>query len=162
MPYNRDMSRRQFTLWHSIVGTGLLLIAEWAFLQFLLPSAAIWLLLLAATAGAIGNVYVATEVIEEVRNAWHMLWLLSVIVAEFVILFAFEYGFLLLLQPASFPTLPLTLVALLMHSVMVFVFNPLYIPATAWGQELLLVNTLGALGLVMFILQNLNQFRRGA
>lgn len=156
------MSRRTFTLWHSMVGTGLLLIAEWLLLMYLVPDAGIWILLLAAAAGAIGNIYVSAEIIEEVRNAWHMLWLLTVIVAELVVFFAFQYSFLLLLQPGSFPTLTNSPVPLLLHSVMVFVFNPLFIPTTEWGQELLLVNTLGALGLVLFILQNIGQFRNNA
>ena len=147
-------------MWHSVVGTGLLLIAEGLLLMYLQPEAGIWVILLSAAAGAIGNIYVSAEVIEEVHNSWHMLWLLSVITGELVVFFALQYGYLLFIQPASFPTLVLSPVPLLLHSTMVFVFNPLFIPATEWGQELLLVNTLGALGLVLFILQNINQFRK--
>jgi hypothetical protein len=154
------MTKRVFTLWHSVVGTGLLLIVEGLLLWHLEPKAAIWLLLLSAAVGAIGNIYVSTEVIQEVRNAWHMLWLLSVIVGEFVIFFALQYGYLLLLQPGSFPSLSARPLPLLLHSIMVFVFNPLYIPVTSWGQELLIINTLGSLALVLFILQNIGQFRR--
>jgi hypothetical protein len=40
---------------------------------------------------------------------------------------------------------------------MVFVFNPLYLPATIIGRVLLAINTLSALGLVLFILQNIWQ-----
>ncbi len=156
------VTRRVFTLWHSVVGMSLLLIVEGLLLGHLEPDAAIWLLLLCAAAGTIGNIYVSTEVIQEVRNAWHMLWLLSVIVGEFVLFFAVQYAYLLLIQPASFPTLAASPVPLLLHSLMVFVFNPLYIPATQWGQALLIVNTLGALGLVLFILQNIGQFRNNA
>lgn len=154
------MQRRTFTLWHSLVGTGLLLAGEGALLMFALPDAGIWVILLSAAAGAVGNIYVSAEIIEEVRNAWHMLWLLSVVVVELVVFFAFQYAFLLFMQPESFPTLTASPVPLLLHSVMVFVFNPLFVPATEWGQELLLVNTLGALGLVLFILQNIGQFRK--
>jgi hypothetical protein len=130
--------------------------------MFLEPEQALWLILLGAAAGAVGNIYVATEVIEEVRNAWHMLMLLSIIVGEFVIMFSFQYGYLLMLEPGSFPMLVMNPVTLLLNSVMVFVFNPLYMPATLGGQALLLVNILGALGLVLFILQNIGQFRRSA
>lgn len=137
-----------------------MLIAEGLLLMFLQPEAGIWVILLSAAGGAIGNIYVSAEVIEEVRNAWHMLWLLSVITGELVVFFALQYAYLLSIQPASFPTLALSPVPLLLHSIMVFVFNPLFIPATEWGQELLIVNTLGALGLVLFILQNISQFRR--
>lgn len=149
-------------MWHSYVGTGLLLIVEWLLLMYLQPEASIYLLLLSAAVGALSNIYISTEVIQEVRNAWHMLWLLSVIVGEFVIFFAFQYGYLLFIQPSSFPTLTESPAQLLLHSIMTFVFNPLYIPATTWGQELLIINTLGALGLVLFILQNIGQFRRSA
>src|SRR5580704_10523579 len=112
------MIRRHFTLWHSYVGMGILLIAEYLLLMYLQPEAGIYVLLLAAAVGAVGMVYVSTEAIQEVRNAWHMLWLLSVIVGEFVIFFAFQYGFLLLIQPASFPTLTLNPITLLLHSIM--------------------------------------------
>lgn len=154
------MKNGSFTLWHSLISTGLLVIVEGSLLMFVQHSLGIWILLLAAAIGAIGNIYVSTEVIEEVRNAWHMLWLLSAIVTEFVLFFAFQYGYLLFIQPESFPTLLNTPISLVLNSVMVFVFNPLFMPATEWGQSLLLVNTLGALGLVLFILQNIGQFRK--
>ena len=148
-------------MWHSLVGTALLVAFE-ALLLYVFSSAGILIILAGAAAGAIGNIYVATEVIEEVRNAWHMLTLLSVIVAEFVVFFAFEYCFLLFVDPQSFPSLANSPVPLLLHSVFVFVFNPIFLPASIWGQSLLLLNTLGALGLVLFILQNIGQFRRAA
>ena len=121
---------------------------------------AAWLTLLFAALGAVVTIYVATEVIEEVRGPRHMLTLLSVVVAEFVIFFTFQYWYLSLISPTSFPTLPLDPAGLLLHSTMVFVFNPLYLPANFIGRALLLINTASALGLVLFILQNIWQFRR--
>ncbi len=91
-----------------------------------------------------------------------MLVLLSVVTLELLIFFAFQYLFLLGVEPTSFPTLLADPVSLGLHSTMIFVFNPLYLPATALGRALLLVNTLGALGLVLFILQNVWQFRSKA
>ncbi len=155
------MSTRKFKLSHSILGTAALLVGE-AVVLYLLNYADIGatvVLLVAALGGAV-NIYVATEVIEEVRNAQHMLVLLSIVVGEFVVFFAFQYGYLLLVDPGSFPTLASDSLSLLLHSTMVFVFNPLYLPATAFGRGLLFINTFGALGLVLFILQNIWQFRR--
>jgi hypothetical protein len=157
------MRHRRFKLWHSLVITAVLLALE-AALILSWPAASLdaWIILLAALAGSIVNLYIATEVIEEVRDTPYMLALLSVIVAEFVLFFAFQYGYLLFIQPASFPTLLSGPVSLILHSTMVFVFNPLYLPATVAGRALLLINTLSALGLVMFILQNVWQIRTKA
>jgi hypothetical protein len=106
------------------------------------------------------TIFVATEVIEEVRGSFHMLMLLTAVVMQFVIFFAFQYFFLTAVQPAAFASLPLDAVSLVLHSVMIFVFNPLYVPDTIAGRALLLIETFGALGLVLFVLQNINQFRR--
>ena len=153
------MRRKKFKLSHSVSGL-LLLLAIQAIAVYLFPvGVTAWLILGLALAGAGMIVYVATEVIEEVRNASHMLALLSAVVAEFVVFFAFEYWFLITVSPASFPTLPHDFVGFLLHSIMVFAFNPLYLPATFIGRGLLLINTTGALGLVLFILQNVWQFR---
>lgn len=155
------MTRQKFKLSHSLLGTGALLAGE-AFVLFLLNYADIgaYFVLAAAALGAAVNLYVATEVIEEVKNAQHMLVLLFAVLCEFVIFFAFQYQYLLWVDPNSFPTLGADTVSLLLHSVMIFVFNPLYLPASLFGRVLLLINTLGALGLVLFILQNIWQFRR--
>ncbi len=153
------MPRKKFKLWHSVVGLAAL-VALQAVGTYLLPGLAMaWLTLVFAAVGAAITIYVATEVIEEVRNAQHMLVLLSVVVAEFVVFFAFEYLFLTLVSTTSFPTLPHDATSLLLHSTMVFVFNPLYLPGNGLGRALLLVDTFGGLGLVLFILQNIWQFR---
>ncbi len=89
-----------------------------------------------------------------------MLILLCAVLFEFLLFFTFQYMFLLQVDPASFPTLQLEPITLLLHSTMVFAFNPLYMPATLAGRALVLINTFGALGLVLFILQNIWQFRR--
>lgn len=153
------MRTQRFELWHSVAGLVVL-----AFVQTVLMRSAIELapipLIVGAVLGAAGLLYVSMEVIEEVRSARHMLVLLSFVLFEFVLFFACEYGLLGLASPGSFPTLPLDATSLMLHSVMVFVFNPLYLPADALGRTLLLVHTAGALGLALFILQNVWQFRK--
>jgi len=155
------VTRKHFTIWHSLEGLGILLIVEYVLLQI---TSAAWMpiIFIAAAGGAIGTTYVSTQVIEEVKSAWHMLILLSLTTTEFVIFFAFEYWFLIQQDPGSFLSLSPQPVTLLLHSVMTFVFNPIYLPADLAGQGLLLINTLGALGLVLFLLQNIGQFRKNS
>ena len=154
------MTRRKFKLSHSVVGLILLLALQGLLLYMWPVGAAAWLLLCFAAVGAIVTLYVATEVVEEVRSPSHMVVLLSVVVAEFVLFFACEYWYLGLVSPASFPTLPPDITSLLLHSMMVFVFNPLYLPSDTLGRVLLLINTASSMGLALFILQNISQFRR--
>lgn len=157
------MKKRRFTLWHSVAGTALLLAVEGILLRAWPDvQAGAALILICAAAGSMANIYVTTEVIEDVRAALHMLTFLSIIVGEFIIFFTFQYWYLLLVQPASFPTLMPDGTSLLLHSTMIFVFNPLYLPATGAGRALLLINTLASLGLVLFILQNIGALRRSA
>ena len=156
------MTRKKFKLSHSIIGL-LLLLAMQGIMVYLWPVGGVaWLTLLFAIVGAVVTLYVATEVVEEVHKPSHMVVLLSIVVAEFVIFFAFEYWFLTLVSTNSFPTLPPDAVSLLLHSMMVFVFNPLYLPGNTLGKLLLLVNTASSMGLALFILQNISQFRRAA
>ena len=156
------MTRKKFKLSHSVVGL-LGLLAVQGLLVYLWPvGATAWLTLAFATVGAIVTLYVATEVVEEVRSPSHMVVLLSIIVAEFVLFFACEYWYLMLVSTNSFPTLPPDVVSLLLHSMMVFVFNPLYLPGNTLGRILLLINTASSMGLALFILQNISQFRRAA
>ena len=154
------MKRPKFKLWHSLLLMAVLLLAEGAFI-FLWPVTSVseLIILIVAVLGSFVEIYIAMEIIEEVHRAFHMLALLFVLVIEFVVFFAFQYWYLLLLSPASFPTLASEPITLLLHSGMIFVFNPLYLPVTGIGQALLLINTLGALGLVLFILQNVWQIR---
>jgi len=154
------MTRKKFELWHSAAGLVILVLAE-ALLTKLFPvGATAWLILPLSLVGAMATIYVATEVIEEVRQARHMLLMLSAVVAEFVLFFACQYWLLLPLSPMSFPSLSQDPASVLLHSLMVFVFNPLYVPQTALGKMLLIINTVTALGLVLFILQNVWQIRR--
>ena len=153
------MRRRTFRLSHSVVGLFALLLVQ-GVLVFIAPVGAVaWLILCFAVAGSIVTLYVATEVIEEVRGTPRMLTLLSAVVAEFVVFFAVEYWLLLIVSPGSFPTLTADWASLLLHSTMVFVFNPLYLPGNFIGRAFLLINTASALGLVLFILQNIWHFR---
>lgn len=152
--------KKRFKLSHSLIGTAALLLVEWLLLKLVAGQSGEVLVCVVAAVGSLATLYVSTEVIEEVRSARHMLVLLAVQVAQQLIFYAFQYAFLLQLAPVSFPTLVPTPINLLLHSTMVFVFNPLYQPITAAGQALLLINTLGALGLVLFVLQNVWQFRR--
>ena len=156
------MKRKHFTLWHSVVGMCVLLAVEATGLCFLntLGFGALLLFGVAIT-GSVVLLYVSTEIIEEVRSPLHMLTLLSLVVGEFVVFFAFQYFFLLWVDPASFASVPLNVIGFLLHSTMVFVFNPLYLPGSNLGRALLLVNTLASLGLAFFILQNVGQFRNG-
>src|SRR6185312_3103005 len=119
----------------------------------------VWILVIGAAVGSIINLYVTTEVIEEVRNARHMFVLLTAVLSEFLVFFALQYAFMLTVDRTSFPTLTLNPITLALHSTMVFVFNPLYLPATVAGEAMLLVNSLASVGLVVFILQNLSQLR---
>lgn len=152
------MKNKKFKLSHLFLGIAGLLIIEGALLWFL-PVVTIneWLILLFVIVGVGLNIYVAIEAIEEVKGHLQLLLFLLLIVLEFITFFSFEYWYLLLLQPASFPTLTPDFLSLLLHSTMVFVFNPLYLPATVVGRVLLLINTLSALSLVLFILQNIWQ-----
>lgn len=156
------MVRQKFKLSHSIFALAALLLLQ-GILVFLFPVViSAWLTLGVSVVGSVIALSVATEVIKEVRNAAHMLILLSVVVAEFVIFFAFEYWYLLIASPMSFPTLTSDAASLLLHSTMIFVFNPLYLPSNFIGKCLLLINTVSAMGLVLFVLQNIWQFRRAS
>ncbi|MEO6536891.1 MAG: hypothetical protein ABIT47_04320 [Candidatus Paceibacterota bacterium] len=155
------MKTNTFSLWHSVVGTAVLLLIEIA--AFHTPSlrnAREILLLSGAIIGTIVTIYVATEVVEEVRGRSHMFTILTVVMLQFIVFFAIEYWFLCTLQPTSFPTMPIDAVTLTLHSVMIFVFNPLYLPGTVAGRALVLINTFGALALVLFVLQNIGELRR--
>jgi|SRR6185312_135228 len=155
------MRRQKFKLWHSLLGTAALIVIEGFLVKMIASSpTAPWFVLIIAAVGAAATIYVATEIVEEVRGTPQILLLLSMLTAQFILFFSFEYGYLLKVEPGSFPTLSLDLVTLTLHSVMVFVFNPLYLPASGDGRALLLINTLGALAFVLFILQNIWQFRK--
>ena len=158
--YNYSMRLQKFKLWHSLAGMVVLLLVERGLLLVAAPALREPLIDLIALVGAGVMIYVGFEIIEEVKSPLNMLVFLSAVVAELVVFFAFQYLFLLSVDPQSFPTLGLDPVSLLLNSVYVFVFNPLYLPADGAGRTLLLINTMGALGLVLFILQNITQFRR--
>lgn len=152
------MKYKKFKLSHLFLGILGLLIIE-SILIFFLPTVTIkeWFIILFVIIGVGMTTYVAIEAIEEVRDHLELLSFLLLIVLEYIIFFAFEYLFLVLIQPESFPTLTPDAISLFLHSTMVFVFNPLYLPATIVGRILLIINTLSALGLVLFILQNVWQ-----
>ncbi len=155
------MKHTRFRFWHWMVGSVALLLLEWAALKlFSALSIQIGLIFAISVLGSLITIFVATEVIEEVRGAFHMILLLCAVVLEFVIFFAFQYLFLTHVQPASFPTLLINPSSLLLHSIMIFVFNPLYLPATSAGRILLLIQTFAALGLAFFVIQNIGEFRR--
>lgn len=129
----------------------------------LLPaSAAIWCIFIFAAIGACGALYAATKIIEEARGALRTLVLLAAIVAEFVVFFAAEYWHLLLLSPQSFMGLPTDFISLLVHSLMMFVFNPIYLPGNQYGNIMLLVHISSAVLLILFILQNVSQIHHAA
>jgi len=153
------MRPRRFQISHSLIGVAGLLAVE-ALLVFVVPPIAGATILLAAIAGGIGIVVIATDVVEEVRRSRAMLILLSMIVIEFLIFFSFQYYLLLHADPNSFPGLLQDPVSLLLQSTMVFALNPLYLPQSLAGKTLLLINTLESLTLALFVLQNIWQLHR--
>lgn len=154
------MTRKPFRLFHSLAGISVLLIIEAINHNYLGSHVAgIIVVLCSAAVGGAAIVVIATEVIEQVRNARHMLILLSAVVFEFIFFFAFQYYFFLLSIPGSFQDLLIDPASLLLQSTMVFVFNPLFIPVNSASRVLLLINTMGSLVLVLFVLQNIWQFR---
>jgi hypothetical protein len=154
------MANKKFKPSHLFLGiTGLLIIEDALFRLFPGVTANEGFIIVFAIIGTVMNVYVAIKAIEQVKSRLHILMFLSLIVLEFIIFFSFEYWYLLIVQPASFPTLTADIISIFLHSTMVFVFNPLYLPGTLAGRVLLLIHTLGSLGLVLFILQNIWQLR---
>lgn len=158
------MDHKKFKLSHSILILAALLVGEWLALVALQSAGAQasvqWSVILAtALFGGAASIVFATQIIEEVRNAMHMLTLLCAVVFEFIIYFAFQYFFLARVLPGSFAGLGADAVSLILHSTMIFVFNPIYQPTTFAARALMLLNTLESLGLVLFILQNVSQFR---
>jgi hypothetical protein len=154
------MTGIKFRFWHSLLGLSILVSAEGLLIQVVSATTALWIICIASLIGTIAIMYVATEVIEDIRASRRMLVFLSAVVAEFLIFFSFQYWYLIFVQPSSFPSLSPDSLSLLLHSTMVFVFNPLNTPQTTAGQALLLINILGALVLAMFIFQNISQLRR--
>lgn len=155
--------RRKFEISHVFAWTALALIVEavvvFSPIDWVPAQARILSVLAIAAVVAIVNIVIATEAIEEVRGALRMLIILAILMAKFMVFFAFQYWFVLVIDPASFPQLSPDALSLLLASIMAFVFNPLALPATDAGRALLIINTFGALGLVLFVLQNINQFR---
>lgn len=157
-------TRKRFSFAHSLAGVALLLGIEGALVGlfdviFGTNSAGALVIVLGAMVGGLFVTLIATEVIEEVRKAVHMLFLLSAVVFEFIVFFAFQYWYLSLIVPGSFHMLPLDTISMLLQSTMVFALNPLYLPTTQSSQALLLINTLESLVLAFFVLQNVWQFR---
>lgn len=155
-------ARPIFKLWHSVAGL-LALVAGEALLLAGASGAGVslvaWLVPLCSIAGTTIVLYVATEIVEEIRSKPRLFLLLCGIIAEFIVFFALQYHLLSGLDPLSFGTLPPGIASLILQSTMVFALNPLYMPGDTAGQLLLLVNTLGSLGLVLFVLQNIWQLR---
>ncbi|HEV7449501.1 MAG TPA: hypothetical protein VGP13_03105 [Candidatus Paceibacterota bacterium] len=149
----------RFKLWHSVAGLVVLLIIEALFLA-LWPASFVVLVPLFAIAGTAVTLYVATEIVEEVSGKPKLFALLTAIIAEFVIFFAFQYHLLGHFDHLAFATLGSDAVSLLLQSTMVFALNPIDLPTDTAGRLLLLVDTLGSLGLVLFVLQNIWQLRK--
>ena len=152
---------KKFGVFHLFFGIIGFLIFEGVLLQFL-PATSIdeVIVLLFSIIGAIVNMCVAIQAIEKVNSRLPMLIFLFLIVLEFITFFAFEYWYLILVEPTSFPTLPVNMLSFLLHSTMIFVFNPLHLPTTEAGNVLLLINTLSSFCIVIFILQNIWQLHQ--
>lgn len=150
----------KFQLSPALLRTALLLVIESVLLFFFHQHfVAVTLVSLSALAGAVVSLYAATEAIEGVRSIRHMLIFLSVLVTLFVLFFAVQYGLLLTIEPGSFSALTTDPLTLILHSLMVLIFNPLYLPLTAAAKMLLIINTVAAVILIFFLLQNMWQFR---
>jgi len=152
------MRRPRFHLWHSVLTTAALVLVELLFLHAPL----LWaetLLLALAIIGAAVTIFAATEAIEEVRGSRMLFAVLTFVLAQFVLFFAFEFWLLDTIQPLAFPSLANGPASYLLSSIMAFVLNPLYLPATPSGQLLLIIETIGAVGIVLFVLQNIYQLR---
>jgi len=154
------MQRKRFHVLHSIIATTLLLLVE-GVLAAMIANHVFdqYGVILVALLGGAGIILVAMEAIEEVRNTRHMLLLLSAVVLEFIVFFAFQYWYFSWALPGAFQGLTLDPITLLLHSTMVFAFNPLYLPSSISGKALMLVNALESMALVIFVLQNIWQFR---
>lgn len=154
------MQRKRFHVLHSIVATALLLVVE-GMLVVSIGNQVFdqCLIIVIALVGGAGIIAVAMEAIEEVKNARHMLLLLSAVAFEFIVLFAFQYWYISVVSPGTFQGLTLDPVTLLLHSTMIFAFNPLYLPSSMAGKALMLVNSLESMAFVIFVLQNVWQFR---
>ena len=153
------MKRRRFKLSHSVVGIASLIVFEYVAISFLPHVVGITAIMISAIAGGIGIIVIATDVIEEVPNRTQMLVLLTSVVCEFIVFFAFQYRFLGMLDPGSYQNLFMDPISLLLQSTMIFALNPLYLPLTMGGRILLLIQTLESLVLALFVLQNIWQFR---
>ena len=154
------MNPKKFKPSHLFIGIAILITLEILLIHFLPVVAANEIfILIFALLGSIINIYVSIEAIEEVKGRLKMLGFLSLIVLEFILFFALQYWFLVSVQSTSFPTLPTDPISLILHSTMIFVFNPLFIAETLAGRTLLLIHTLSSLALVLFILQNIWQLR---
>src|SRR4051812_36465249 len=123
------MRGKRFNITHSLLWIVALLILE-ALFVFFVPMIGAAVVIIAAILGGVGIVAIATDVIEEVRESRKMLFFLSATVIDFLIFFAFQYHFLLRLEPTSFSGLASDTVSLLLQSSMVFALNPLYLPQT--------------------------------
>jgi hypothetical protein len=148
----------KFEVFHLFLGVAILLLSEGFFLNFIAQTALKEVvIIIVSILGAAATMYIAIQAIEKVNSRISMLTFLFFIILEFITFFAFEYWYLVLIEPGSFPTVGPNMLSLLLHSTMAFVLNPLYLPGTEAGEVLLLVNTLSALAIVLFILQNIWQ-----
>ncbi len=152
-------TRPKFKLWHSVAGLLALAISQLVALS-IWPTSAAGLVAACALVGAAITLYVATEAIEEVRGKPYLFAYLAAILSQYIIFFALQYWFLASHDAMAFPTLSLDMVSLVLHSTMIFALNPLYDAADSAGRLLLLIDTVGSLGLALFILQNIWQIRR--
>ena len=114
-----------------------------------------------AFVGTFTIIILSTEVVREIRDALNMYILLMATILQFIVFFAFQYWYLSLIAPLSYPGLILSPISLIYQSTMIFVFNPLMSPSGNAAELLVLINILGAIAIVVFVLQNLWQIRRG-
>jgi len=164
MPTEAIRKRKRFNFAHSLAGVALVLGLEGTLVGlsnviFGTNLAGSVVVVIGALIGGLFVIVIATEVIEEVRKPFHMLILLSAVVFEFIVFFAFQYWYLSIVAMESFQFLLLDPISMLLHSTMVFALNPIHMPMTSPARALILINTLESLVLAFFVLQNVWQFR---
>ena len=101
----------------------------------------------------------STEVIREIKEDLNMILLFGLTIFQFILFFAVQYYYLVKICSNSFSGLSYTAIDYFYQSTMIFFMNPLITPNTDTARILILINIFGAVSIILFILQNIWQFR---
>jgi hypothetical protein len=119
------------------------------------------MILLIAVAGMVSILILSKEVIYEYSDHVTVLIMFLATIVQFIIFFAFQYWFLLVYSQDSFSGFAMLPVDFLLHSTLIFLFNPMVIPNTETARALMLSNLFGSVIIIIFILQNIWHFKSG-